>query len=165
MDSHGNSLSFHVCHKSKTVFGHNPHRMPWLFHVIYPGFICFTWKNMTRILDKFKSRNEFSQHLPRKWWDFHRIWSHFWLNCHQKDMEKSLSHFLQGQFTFSNVSSLVQNVTWIFSCHFDGSLVKNDPKPDANPVDFLANAMEIPWFDFVKNPCHIFVGGKIQPDK
>jgi len=30
------------------------------------------------------------------WWEFHRIWSHFWPNCREKDMRKSLSHFLQG---------------------------------------------------------------------
>ena len=41
---------------------------------------------------------EFPGHFPRKWWDFHRIWSHFRTkpNYPQKDMRKSLSHFLQG---------------------------------------------------------------------
>ena len=39
---------------------------------------------------------EFPWHLLRKWWDFHWIWSHFWPNCRQKDMRKSVSHFLQG---------------------------------------------------------------------
>ena len=40
---------------------------------------------------------EFPWHLLWKWWDFHRIWSHFWPNCPQKDIRKSLSHFLQGK--------------------------------------------------------------------
>ena len=39
---------------------------------------------------------EFPWHLLRKWWDFHRIRSHFRPNCRQKDMRKSVSHFLQG---------------------------------------------------------------------
>ena len=41
---------------------------------------------------------EFPWHLPRKWWGFHRIWSHFRTkpNCRQKNMRKSPSHFLQG---------------------------------------------------------------------
>jgi len=29
---------------------------------------------------------EFPWHLLRKWWDFHRIWSHFWPSCSQKVM-------------------------------------------------------------------------------
>ena len=41
-------------HKS-TEFGPDPHQIPWPFHVIYPGFICFPCWNMTWILDKFKS--------------------------------------------------------------------------------------------------------------
>jgi len=28
---------------------------------------------------------EFLWHFLRKWWDVHRIWSHFRPNCHQKD--------------------------------------------------------------------------------
>ena len=39
---------------------------------------------------------QFPWHLPRKWWAFHRIWCHFRPNCRQKDMGKSVSHFLQG---------------------------------------------------------------------
>ena len=39
---------------------------------------------------------EFPRHSLRKWWDFPRIWSHFRLNCRQKDIRKSVSHFLQG---------------------------------------------------------------------
>jgi len=41
---------------------------------------------------------EFPWHLSRKWWDFHRIWSHFRPNCRQKDRRKSMSHFLQGSY-------------------------------------------------------------------
>ena len=41
---------------------------------------------------------EFPLHLLRKWWDFHRILSHFRTkpNCRSKDMRKSVSHFFQG---------------------------------------------------------------------
>ena len=38
----------------------------------------------------------------------------------------------------------VKNVTGIFSCHFDGSLVENETKFDGNLIIFLANATEIP---------------------
>ena len=39
----------------------------------------------------------------------------------------------------------VKNVTRIFSCLFDGSLVwfENETKSDGNPIIFLANAMQI----------------------
>ena len=48
------------------LFGPNPHQIPWVFHVLYPGFICFPCWNMTWILDKFKSWG-FPLHLLRKW--------------------------------------------------------------------------------------------------
>ena len=40
---------------------------------------------------------EFPWHLLRNWRDSHRIWGHFRTkpNCRQKDMRKSVSHFLQ----------------------------------------------------------------------
>ena len=41
---------------------------------------------------------EFRWYLLRKWWDFHWIWSHFRPNCRKKDLRKSVSHFLQGQY-------------------------------------------------------------------
>ena len=44
----------------------------------------------------------FIWHLLRKWWDFHWIRSHFRPNCNQKDMRKSMSHFLQGWKYFKN---------------------------------------------------------------
>ena len=39
---------------------------------------------------------EFPWHLLRQWWDFHRIWFDFQANCREKDMRKSVSHFLTG---------------------------------------------------------------------
>ena len=48
MDSLGNSMSFHVTDRRQ--FGPNGYRIPWLFHVIYLGFICFpyaqTWNSI-----------------------------------------------------------------------------------------------------------------------
>ena len=38
----------------------------------------------------------------------------------------------------------VKNVTGIFSCRFEGSLVENETKSDGNVIIFLANVMEIP---------------------
>ena len=61
---------------------------------------------------------ELSWHLRRKWWDFHRIWSHFRPNARQKDMRKyKVSHFLQGYtvstfYIFSNTST-----KYYFSIH------------------------------------------------
>ena len=52
----------------------------------------------------------------------------------------------------------VKNVTlYIFSCHFDGSLVwfENETKSDGNPIIFSANAMEIPGLELIQNPCHV----------
>ena len=116
---HGFSWKFHVLsfHKSTAVCP-NPHQIPWPFNVIYPGFICFACSNMTWIFCKFKMK--FPWYLRRKWWDFHRIWSHFrnQPNCCQKDMRKSMSHVLQGY------TVLICN----FNCHFmlqiAGSLVQ-----------------------------------------
>ena len=48
----------------------------------------------------------------------------------------------------------VKNVTWMFSCLFYGSLVKNETKSDGNPIISLENAVEIPWLELVQNPCH-----------
>ena len=48
-----------------------------------------------------------------------------------------------------------KNVTRISSCHFDGSLVENDPKSDENPIIFLENAMEIPLLALIQPPCHV----------
>ena len=56
---------------------------------------------------------EFQWHLLRKWWDFQRIWCHFWPNCRQKDMRKSLSQFLQG--SDSNVSLFKRNTKWLLA--------------------------------------------------
>ena len=41
---------------------------------------------------------EFPWHLPRKWWYFHQILSHFRTkpNSRQKDMNNPVSHFVQG---------------------------------------------------------------------
>ena len=100
---------------------------------------------------------EFLWHLLRNWWDFHRIWCHFQRNCGQRVLKKSVSHFLQdSSFIKYNISELrapilwvhicnddpVKNVTRVFSCLFDGSLVENDTKSDGNPIIFLA---QIPW--------------------
>ena len=64
---------------------------------------------------------ELPWHLLRKWWDFHRIWSHSRPDCRQKDMRKSLSHFLRGTYYFS----------YFFKCYFQTYsqlLLYNDKK-------------------------------------
>ena len=76
-------------------FGPNWHQIPWLFHVIYPGYICFPCSNIIWALDKFSS------------WNFHGIYQEndgisradlvsFPTTLLSKRHEKSLSHFLQG---------------------------------------------------------------------
>ena len=60
---------------------------------------------------------EFPWRLLPKWWDFHRIWSHFQPNCRQKDMRKSVIHFLQGKFIFSSqIFTLCTRKVWKTSC-------------------------------------------------
>ena len=87
--SHGNSIHMSFLVTNGLQFGQNPHQIPWQFHVIYIGSICFPCWNMTWILDKFKSW-PFPWHLLRKWWDFHRIWCHSRPNCCQKDMTRHI---------------------------------------------------------------------------
>ena len=43
---------------------------------------------------------EFPRHLLRKWWNFHRIWSHLRPNCRQKDMRKIHATFFYRADTF-----------------------------------------------------------------
>ena len=43
-------MSFHVTNRWQ--FGRNCHKIPWLFHVIYPGFTCFPCKTMIWILER-----------------------------------------------------------------------------------------------------------------
>ena len=45
----------------------------------------------------------------------------------------------------------VKNVTGIFSCHIDGSLVwfENENKSGGNPIIFLANAMKIQRIELI----------------
>jgi len=45
MDSHGNSMLFHV--PNRWQLGPNPQQIPCLFHVIYPGFICYSYSKLT----------------------------------------------------------------------------------------------------------------------
>ena len=101
LDSHLNFVPFHITNRRQFGWFRNWHQIPWLFHVIHPGFIRFPCKNMTWIMDYGQIQvMEFPWHLPRKWWDFHRISSHFRPNYHQKDMRKSVSHFLLGIYTY-----------------------------------------------------------------
>ena len=62
----------------------------------------------------------FPWHLLKKWWDFHRIWSHSQPNCRQNEMRKSLSHFSQGvhiykcELTFFSFKNLPR-IPWILT--------------------------------------------------
>ena len=64
-----------------------------------------------------------------------------------------------------NCSLPVKNMTWIFSCRIDGSLVENEAKSDGNLIIFLANAMEIPWLELARNPCHVPAWRTNKPGK
>ena len=55
---YGLSWKFHAFSvPNRRQFGRNWQQAPRLFHVMYPGFICFPCWNMTWILEKFKSWN------------------------------------------------------------------------------------------------------------
>ena len=56
---------------------------------------------------------EFLYHLLRKWWDFHRSWSHFQPNCRPKD---------------KNVTSIPMKTPCHFKSQIDGSFAKIDTK-------------------------------------
>ena len=69
----GFSWKFQVmsCDKSTAGCNRNPHQIPCLFHVIYPGFVFVfhaqTWDGFW--MDQVQVMG-FSWHLLRKWWDF-----------------------------------------------------------------------------------------------
>ena len=100
-DSGGNSGSFHVTNRRQFVI-----EIDTKFHVISCLKSTAVWSKSTPNphqipchLSKFylfsiqKHDIEFGQvqvmefplHLPRTWWDFHRIWYRYRLNCRQKD--------------------------------------------------------------------------------
>ena len=100
------------------------HKLTVVWFKLTPNFMTIVW-HWSR-LHSFSMLNhdidfrgvqvmEFPWHLLRKWWDFHRIWSHFQPNCSQKDKNKSLPHFLQGKlikkFGFSYPWSLRKTMT------------------------------------------------------
>ena len=70
------------------------------FHIIDPDFICipcWTWHGFWT-----SSTHGISMTFAKKMMGFPmRIRSHFPPNCRQKDMMKSMSHFLQGSYTKS----------------------------------------------------------------
>ena len=85
------------CHFSSQIYGClssklTPSSMTIPCHL--PGFyLCFTLKHD---MDFGKVQvMEFPCHLLRKWWDFHGISCRFQPDSRQKDMRKSVSHFLQ----------------------------------------------------------------------
>ena len=63
-----------------------------------------------------------------------------------EDYRRTTIHGLKSQVITKISNSSSKNVTRIFSCLVDGSLVgfKNEAESDGNPIIFLANAMEIP---------------------
>ena len=75
-----------ISHHNSTwwQFGPNPHRIPWHLYRFY------LWPMLEHDIMDFVQVQvmKFPWHLLRKWWDFHRISSHFRTkpNCSQKDM-------------------------------------------------------------------------------
>ena len=61
------------------------------------------------------------------------------VEIYTKFHEYSIS-FIQALFIFH----AQKNVTRIFLCPSDGSLVGNETKSDGNPIIFLAKSMKIP---------------------
>jgi len=98
-DSHGNSISFHVANQRQ--FGPNWHQIPMTIPCHLSRFYFLSM--LKHIIDFGQVQvMELLWHLLRKWWDSHRIWSHFGPNCREKYMIKSMSHFLQGFLYFLN---------------------------------------------------------------
>ena len=98
--------------RNPTIFLINAMEIPWLELVQNPCHVPAWTTNKIWINDMETSSNlawistklpsicdmKFPRYFIRKWWDFYRIWSHFWPSCRQKDMRKSMSHFLQGWY-------------------------------------------------------------------
>ena len=66
---------------------------------------------------------EFLWHLLRKWWNFNLIWCHFQPNCRQKDVRKSVLHFLRGLLIFGISQILILSDLTYFN--FEDSNCKN----------------------------------------
>ena len=72
MDSYGNSLSFQFTNRRQ--FGRNPHQIPWSMTIPchLSRFYLFSIPEHDLEFTKVQVM-EFTWHLLRKWWDFHRI--------------------------------------------------------------------------------------------
>ena len=133
---HGFSRKFHgiYYHKSTAVwFGSKstPHSMTSPCHL--PRFYLFSMEMLEHDMDFGQVQvMEFPWHLLRKWWDFHRIWSHFQPNRRQKDEEIRVTFFTGKTSLFPRFPSIpIPNVTRILMeipCHsmsqINGSLVQ-----------------------------------------
>ena len=120
----GFSWKFHVmpCHKSTAFWSKStPNSMTIPYHL--SKFYLFSMQKHDTDFTEGQVM-EFPWHLLRKWWDFHRIWSHFRPNCRQEDTRKSMSHLYslcQIQLIKKNLDFMVngelkcpvKNVTWI----------------------------------------------------
>ena len=94
-DSHGNSISFHVT----TRLGGSLVHMDTKFHDYSMSFtqVLFVFHAGTLYGLWTSSSHGISLAFAKKMMGFPvRIWSHFQSNCRQKDMRKSVLHFLQG---------------------------------------------------------------------
>ena len=87
------------CKKSVAVCP-NWHQIPWVFHVIYPGVICFLCKNMTWIWISLR----------------HGIFMAFYQKMigfpsdRQNDIRKSMSHFFTGSSCLFRILKNVFNL-------------------------------------------------------
>ena len=112
MGSHGNSESCHIVTNRRSKFGPNPHQIPSPYHVIYPVLLVFhagTWHGFWT-----SSGHGISMAFAKKMMGFPvRFWSHSRTkpNCRQKDMRKSVSHFLQGPHLYAHS----QPSTWFMN--------------------------------------------------
>ena len=84
------SWKFYVisCHKSTAVWSKStPNSMSIACHLSRFDLLSMREHDMDFEQGQVM---EFPWHFLRKWWDFHRSWSHFRTkpNCHQKDMRK-----------------------------------------------------------------------------
>ena len=113
MDSHGNSMAFYVTNRRHLVIEiDTKYHDPWLFHVIYPGFIFLRMLKHDKDFEQVQVM-EFPWHLLRKCWDFHRIWSHFRPNRQPKTWENPCHIFTELiiKKTFNTVSALSTQYT------------------------------------------------------
>ena len=135
MDSHANSVSFHVTNRRQS--GRNLHKNPWLFHIIYLGFICFACsKNLTRIFSCLFTGSLIDNATKSNGNP---------INFLANTLEFPWLELVQNP---CHVCAWTTNKTWINDMEYSWNLLWNWTK--------LPSICDMKWHGISEKPCHIF---------